>query len=181
MPNWCHNDIIIRHNNPEMIARLVKASEDGKTLNEFFPCPQELLETKSPADPDVAKVNIEKYGSPDWYDWQVDNWGTKWDIGFDNTFVCEDGKMLTATFDSAWSPPISAYEKLMEIGFKIEAKYYEPGCAFVGEWIDGDDFCVDYDFSDENWRDNIPESLVDFLDVEYESWQMWQEEDKEEK
>lgn len=43
--------------------------------------------------------NIKEYGSCDWYDWCIDNWGTKWDIDFcshdDNSIV----------FDTAWSTP----------------------------------------------------------------------------
>jgi hypothetical protein len=47
-------------------------------------------------------------------------------------------------FDSAWSPPIQAYEKLCAMGFRITAMYYEPGMAFAGIWDNGTDDFYDY-------------------------------------
>jgi hypothetical protein len=49
--------------------------------------------------------------------------------------------MLTAGFDTAWAPPVRAYEKLTELGFNVEAMYYDPGMAFAGIWTseNGDD------------------------------------------
>jgi len=38
----------------------------------------------------------------------------------------------------------------------------------------GDTF-IDYDFSNPNWRDNIDEDLVEWLEGEYESWLEWQD------
>lgn len=168
MPNWCRNDVTISHEDPAMIQRMANAKD--KVLQEFYPCPQELLDTVSPAPADVAKANIEKYGAPDWYDWCVNNWGTKWDIGFDDLDVMEDGKTLTASFCSAWSPPIGAYHKLKELGFVINAFYVETGVGFAGEWDDGDDFCFEYDFTDDDWADKIPDTLADYLQGEYECW-----------
>ena len=104
---------------------------------------------------------------------RVDNWGTKWDIEFDNAFVMDEGKTVSLSFNSAWSPPIAAYEKLKEMGFEIYALYMEPGMGFAGEWEDGDDYCVEYDFTNDNWADNMSENLADFLQGEYESWLEW--------
>jgi hypothetical protein len=49
--------------------------------------------------------------------------------------------MLTAGFDTAWSPPVRAYEKLSELGFIVNAMYYESGMAYCGTWTteDGDE------------------------------------------
>ena len=77
--------------------------------------------------------NVEKYGYGNWYDYCVGEWGTKWDVGADGTTdVHPDGKMLHTYFDSAWSPPVTAYEKLTELGFTVGAMYYEPGMAYAG-------------------------------------------------
>ena len=48
-----------------------------------------------------------------------------------------DGKMLHTSFDSAWSPPVNAYEKLEKLGFRVEAQFYEGGMAFAGTYSDG--------------------------------------------
>ena len=95
---------------------------------------QEELERKT-------KANVEKYGYGNWYDFCVNEWGTKWDTGEqgNNDINPNDPKMLTAGFDTAWAPPIAAYEKLVDLGFSVKAGYYEPGMAFAGLWEDGDD------------------------------------------
>ena len=45
MPNWCNNNLTLTHSDPAMIQRAVTAYQEGKLLQEFIPCPQELLET----------------------------------------------------------------------------------------------------------------------------------------
>jgi hypothetical protein len=42
--------------------------------------------------------------------------------------------MLHTSFDTAWAPPINAYEKLVEMGFRVEAMYYEPGMGYAGSF-----------------------------------------------
>ena len=49
--------------------------------------------------------------------------------------------MLHTFFDSAWSPPVDAYQKLEALGFRVEAMFYEGGMAFAGSYSDG--FCED--------------------------------------
>jgi len=52
--------------------------------------------------------------------------------------------MLTAGFDTAWAPPVRAYEKLTALGFNVEAMYYESGMAFCGIWTSE---CGDEEYS----------------------------------
>jgi hypothetical protein len=47
--------------------------------------------------------------------------------------------MLHTSFDSAWSPPVNAYYKLEELGFTVNAMYYEGGMCYAGEFTDGCD------------------------------------------
>lgn len=146
MPNWCNNGITLRHADPSMIDRVIKGQEG--LLMEFIPTPKALTETvagfmgedKRAAHEAQQAANIAKYGFKDWYDWNVANWGTKWDVTLDNVERV-DSNTVTASFESAWAPPINAYERLEELGFEVEAFYYEPGMAFVGKYADG---CDDY-------------------------------------
>lgn len=154
MPNWCNNSVTLKHKDPAMIERAHKALADGKFLQEFFPCPQDLIDTvagfpgedKREAHEAQVKSNIENHGYANWYDWNVANWGTKWDIGGDDGLIQKlDANTLEASFDSAWAPPTQAYEKLIELGFYIKAYYDEPGMAFCGVWTgDEEDFQDDY-------------------------------------
>jgi hypothetical protein len=126
-----------------MIKRAAEALERGEFLAEFIPVPEQLqIVAGSVGDPDEqrkleaqTKRNVEELGYGNWYDYCVGEWGTKWDVGSDSsTDVHPDGKMLHTYFDSAWAPPVRAYEKLTELGFTVGAMYYEPGMAYCGTW-----------------------------------------------
>jgi hypothetical protein len=184
MPNWCANGITLRHADPAMIERAAKSLGEGKFLQEFIPCPQDLIDTVSGSmgkdTPEQAALeakqaaNVEKYGYTTWYEHNVNEWGTKWDVSADNAEIV-DANTLTAGFDSAWAPPIRAYEQLMEQGFEIEAFYYEPGMAFVGKWVDGEDDCIEYGGATaDTVRDMIGEELDDYFGIS-EGMVEWEE------
>ena len=178
MPNWCNNSITLRHKDSAMVQRAQEALDRGQLLQEFFPCPQDLIDTVAgfPGEDERAaheaqeKRNLELYGHKNWYDWNVANWGTKWDVGGDGQTDRIDPNTLQASFDSAWAPPCPAYEKLAALGFEIEAYYNEPGMAFCGKvTADGDDFFDDYyEYSgetSETVRDVIGAELDDYFNI----------------
>lgn len=190
MPNWCANVVTLEHDNPAMVARARTAFNDGALLQQFIPCPPELTDTVAGSmgfgTPEQAELeakqeaNIKKFGYKDWYDWQVANWGTKWDIGADGQPAQDIEGGLMLTFDSAWSPPIGAYERLLEQGFRIYATYYEPGMAFAGIWDNGIDDYYEYGGMDSK---EIAENLPAELDEAYgisESAAEWEAEQAEE-
>ena len=154
MPNWCSNHITVRGSNQKDIQRLADAFDNGEFCGTVVPMPEELNITSGfLGDPveqakleEQTKANIEKYGYANWYDFNVANWGTKWEIGGDgNTADREDdGLSFSAVFDSAWSPPIAICEALVEQGFEVTLYYYEPGMGFCGKWEDGIDDCIEY-------------------------------------
>ena len=185
MPNWCNNGITLRHADPTMIDRVIKGKEG--LLTEFMPTPQELVDTVAGwmgADKEAAHqaqqaANIAKYGYKDWYDWNIANWGTKWDVSLENV-ERQDANTVTAAFDSAWAPPIDAYAKLEALGFEVEAMYYEPGMAFVGKYADGCDECIEYSaYTADTVREAIGAELDDYFGISEEMAQ-YDEEDLEE-
>ena len=187
MPNWCSNGITLRHADPTMIQRAAKTLQVGQFLQEFIPCPKELIETvsgsmgedKRAAHEAQQAANVEKYGYANWYDFNVANWGTKWDVNSDNVEI-QDANTVTAGFDSAWAPPTRAYEQLMELGFEIEAMYYEPGMCFVGKWADGVDEYYEYGGEDSTTvRASIGAELDDYFCIS-ESMAEWEAENAEE-
>ena len=146
MPNWCNNNLVLEHDDPAMITRAYDALERGEFLSEFIPVPEDLqIVAGSVGDPVEQKElerktaeNREKYGYGNWYDYCCGEWGTKWDVGGQGqSDIHPDGRMLHTSFDSAWSPPVNAYEKLEKLGFRVEAQFYEGGMAFAGTYSDG--------------------------------------------
>jgi hypothetical protein len=155
MPNWCNNLMTISHNDPAMMERAVKAWNSGEGfLKEFIPIPYELtlvggariditkitnMDHHREMEAAIRAINLKYFGHADWYDFCCSEWGTKWDIGTDGDKAKLDGNSMTVRFDSAWSPPTRAYEKLAEMGFQITAYYSEFGMQFCGRWDDGID------------------------------------------
>jgi len=149
MPNWCNNNIKITGPNKiiDKIEKIVKdeSGKSGQLLNHFHPMPKGLRDTT--ADGSKNKAMIKKYGHSDWYSWAVDNWSTKWDVnefhGVERTELGIDESEISFGFDSAWAPPINAYDKFIEdnSNVTIRATYFEGGCDFMGIWDNGIDDC----------------------------------------
>ena len=135
MPNWCDNTLTISHPDPAVMERAAAAWNASRFLAEFVP---------EPDYPGYKDCQIKDGNMPAWWTWRVNNWGTKWDIGFDadlgNKVEVVEGK-ISVGFVSAWSPPINAYDSLVEQGFSILAYYFESGCDFCGRYEDGIDDC----------------------------------------
>jgi len=54
-----------------------------------------------------------------------------------------DANTLVMNFDTAWSPPIPVYDKLVDMGFEVSARYLDEGWMYIGEYIDGNDWTTD--------------------------------------
>jgi hypothetical protein len=119
--------------------QFVRVYKEGKVCDHYLPVPRT----------DDGELIIDQTHPDYWYDWCVNNWGTKWDIGSDDgevrglnpTIVDNEATM---GFDSAWSPPIGLYEELDRLGFMVDATYFEPGMGYCGIWHDGDDLYTEY-------------------------------------
>jgi hypothetical protein len=158
MPNWCYNTVRLKHEDAQVIDKVQQAFLDGK-----------LLETLVPYE-----------GEWD-YQWCVNNWGTKWDVGGDS-YTRPNPFEILLTFDSAWSPPTNAYQSMLEQGFEIKASYYEPGMAFAGLWEDGSDDYYEYgSMSSEEIEATLPQELNEEYGIaeQVAEWEAEQEENDE--
>ena len=197
MPNWCDNQITITGPNSviDKIEKIVKADdthENTGLLNFFKPMPKELEGTTSPSS-SAKKPQPMVEGFDNWYDWRVENWGTKWELcefyGVDRQHLNDslDESTISFAFSSAWAPPINAYEQFLRDNenCSLKAYYYEGGCDFMGEWDNGHDDCYtpsDYKSTDDFWQDGIGSTLDDIFNItesmaEYEAEQEAEKED----
>ena len=181
MPNWCNNVLTLTHKDPAMIERAVDAVNRELLLQEFVPCPQDLLDTSAGFFGDGDKqrelelkeqANIEKYGYKNWYDWCVANWGTKWDV-CEPELLETDSNTIKLAFDSAWAPPIEAYNGLLELGFEVDAMYNEFGMAFCGWYCDGTDQYFEYT---SDTVGSIPRDLDEQFGIS-EAFEAWEAEE----
>ena len=186
MPNWCNNSVEIYHEDPKMIERVRKAFDEGTLLQEFIPIPADLqIVAGSVPVAEEAEHKLKEefnrltYGYTNWYDFCVNEWGTKWDIAADGNPAQDIPGGLMLGFDSAWSPPVAAYEKLTEQGFRIRAMYYESGMAFAGIWEDGSDDYYEYgDLDSKGIAEALPEELDEAFGIS-ESAAEWEAENAE--
>ena len=183
MPNWCNNTLELAHEDPAMLERARVAFNEGKLCNEFVPVPESLQitagflgdgEEQRKLEEATAK-NIEVHGYGNWYDYCVSEWGTKWDVGGDGMTAELENGQLVMSFDSAWSPPIAFYEKMLDLGFQVRAYYYEGGMNFAGIWDNGDDDFYELETGSEAVREQIPEALDEMFCIS-ENMEMWEEE-----
>jgi len=120
MPNWCSNNFSIT-GNVESIKDLWEAAQTAGPDGDFG-----LLNA-------IAPIGEWDYGTA------VETWGTKWDVSDEGLEFIDHGDgtaSITGWFDSAWAPPIGAYEQLAADfdSCIIEASYFEPGMDFAGFW-----------------------------------------------
>ena len=188
MPNWCNNYLELEHEDPEMITRAKKAFAEGKLLAEFCPVPESLHivagrvgdgDEQKKLEEDTAE-NIRVHGYGNWYDYCVNEWGTKWDVGGDgDQATVESPNAIKMNFDSAWAPPIAAMEKFQDLDFKVKLIYWESGMCFCGLFDEnGDDY---YDYSNMTSTELAEEinPEIDECMCIVENMQMWEEENSE--
>jgi hypothetical protein len=190
MPNWCNNYLELTHEDPVMITRAIDAIKRGELLEEFIPVPLSLKETiaGSYGDPELqAKLeasqqeNLNNHNYKDWYDFCVNEWGTKWDISETEPNEYTEISM-TCSFDTAWAPPIAAMQKFIDLGFNVRLYYYEPGMAFAGIFDNGDDDCYEYGgMNSVEIAQSLPQDLDDMFGISDQAaeWEAEQEEEND--
>jgi hypothetical protein len=158
MPNWCNNDLEIQGKPIELefikdtLAKpyLFKGSKlIPKTEREGweFQAIEEVIKPIFSFRNVIKPPNTELYNKSGlsfengeamdpraWYRWNLDNWGTKWDLSDDITFIDTDPNKLIYAFETAWAPPVPVVEALAKEypHLTIIHSYYEEGMGFYG-------------------------------------------------
>ena len=188
MPNWCNNNITIS-GNEGTIKALTAVLKNLKGNDDVF---KSLIGIPSHMSEGDYKEK--------WYNTNVEWFGTKWDISYDQhsfTYTKDD---ISFHCETAWSPPIPFMENLCKM-YQVNGSifYSEGGIGFTGEttftWQDGeldvfdqefgflegmyilskDDFWAEVDYSLDCVSDE-DQSLEDFLN----QYMFVSEEDKKE-
>ena len=176
MPNWCNNNIRIYGDEGTirtLTAVLKGLKQEDKVFESLIGLPTHL--TTSQYD-------------ENWYDTNVNWFGTKWDISYDQHTFDYTKDDITFCCSTAWSPPIPFMENLCKM-YQVNGHIYysEGGIGFTGEttftWQDGELDVFDQEFGflegmyilskEEFWSEvdymvdcisDEDQSLEDFLD-----------------
>ena len=124
MPNWCENRVYIEASPAEIeaIIMAIQSDDDKGLLNYLHPEPDHGPEIEGEM--------------PHWWNWRIENWGTKWEVNAEITSHSVSDGWINLAFDSAWSPPIEAFyfwEAQSPETRNFNIKYVEWGMAFCGE------------------------------------------------
>ena len=182
MPNWCNNNITIR-GSKDTVEQLWKDAQAADGLLEaMVPPPENMFRG---AIGQKEREQCAEQGIPNWYDWQVENWGTKWNVSIEGLEFHdnEDGTAeITGWFDSAWAPPTQAMETYGSENpdVSITLDYHESGMCFVGrmtvEGGEAEDDCIDYaDCDSKTVRETIGADFDDEWAIS-ENMEMWEDE-----
>ena len=147
MPNHCYNRVNVYSDEPKVIKEIHDIFENGtnpyKSETVFGQIIPEPNWKEIPVGGELPVMSDElgmglRFESTDkqddrWYDWRVQNWGTKWDC-YDLTIESDDEHEVSFMFNTAWSPPEAIYHALKEKfeDASIQWFYDEPGMEFAG-------------------------------------------------
>ena len=147
MPNHCYNRVNVYSDEPKVIKEIHDIFENGtnpyKSETVFGQIIPEPNWKEIPVGGELPVMSDElgmglRFESTDkqddrWYDWRVQNWGTKWDC-YDLTIESDDEHEVSFTFNTAWSPPEEICRALKEKfeDASIQWFYDEPGMEFAG-------------------------------------------------
>ena len=166
MPNWCFNSLSIEGSAEDISAIKKQVNQPfQRQHDQWNPATgqMELQDTLYPnpifafwnivAPTDMAIYNLQKDPNHDdsvidfkgnnWYDWNVRNWGTKWDVAvsykeeYPETELMEESETsLAYRFNTAWSPPLPAIEALSaqypDVEFNLS---FEEETGWGGEYL----------------------------------------------
>jgi hypothetical protein len=180
MPNWVYNEIIFT-GAPEKVEALKKqvgatiqvpgqelaVDGEGNYLRDGDGGYIHVDTVFSNENPVFSFWNIVRPTTPEelgtyknqgWYDWNINNWGTKWDVAGKDVDVRDDSPgHWHIYFDTAWSPPHEALVALSE---------QHPDVEIRNEWREEQGFGAHQVYSEgTHWVDkewNIPESHEEY-------------------
>lgn len=155
MPNNCCNVLIVTSPNNiiEQIRNFYVDNFKDKSLHLSF----------------EKNVPIPEDKKEDWYNWNCQNWGTKWDAY--DIDIDDNDDNFTYYFNTAWSPPLAWLEKIAAKypNLELNLEYNEPGCDFGGviNYKNGEVIQDEsYNLSEHNWE-KVDKKLLENVINEY--------------
>ena len=94
MPNWVQNVVKIKSNDKVILNSVKDFLSEGDNLFNF------------------SKVIPMPEDEPDWYNWNISNWGTKWNAADAELSVDSNDSVITYCYNTAWAPALPVLVQL---------------------------------------------------------------------
>lgn len=169
MANWVYNSMTVS-GPEEVLTRFIEKMSQPRPNGVLQEDGSYAIETKEDETPSalsfwnaVAPTDLQNYfDGTNWYYWNINNWGTKWDAGMVETDrYSKDSAYYT--FETAWGAPEAFYKAVSE---------QWPDLDFSVTWEEEQGFGEEFDMKNgeikvlRTW--DIPESHQDFVDQDKE-------------
>ena len=138
---------------PEPLTRSVSPPGDREWMNEWEVNHAKKMAEEDPSVviPELIKCSngtkkdrealVKEFGHDNWYDWNLMNWGTKWDCDSSECgYDVHEGIHFVVNFNSAWSPPLGWMNNIIklfpDLNFKLvfmETGNWFAGCVYNNE------------------------------------------------
>lgn len=166
MPNWCENELKVRGTKEDLEKFLNYGGNSKFTFGKYIPMPEtyekfdttnkmlnrnnldystkkpifnsdEEYETYKKGYEDAVNYQRETYGVVGWYEWRLENYGTRGDVNdveMVTEHISDDYESITMHFDTAWSPCINFVRNVSKMfpDLEFELTYIETGNFFCG-------------------------------------------------
>lgn len=166
MPNWVWNQMTIEGSNDRLDAFIKQARQpykqdqwEGAPMREsdislwnFLRPDDSILDEYYGEEPrDLSFEERIQYKTNHWYDWNIRNWGCKWDAS--DALIYKENEILAYEFNTPWSPPLGAFSAMVaqypDLKFKL---FYSEEQGWGGEVVGKDGVTTEID----EW--DIPET-----------------------
>lgn len=170
--DWKSDEVVTDHDSKGVFWNFI--TPPIEIQDEYFG-EQPKFESELPVEhPDFLKQAREKRKvSNHWYDWNISNWDTKWDVQLEPERIeivqnpSDDSFYFIWQFDTAWSPATCVYHAMakkfpnLHFEFEIteEANFYAARLIFENGVL-----------ASEDWADNPTKADYDRLDIPCPEW-----------
>jgi hypothetical protein len=134
---------------------------------------QDFLEKSDPGykeQADLRKKALDETGYGSWYDWSIENWGTKWGA-CSPEIVNQSEHSIEYKFDTAWSFPEPVIRKMAELfpELSFHGDAIEESDAFECDfsYSPGDELSITY--STPNREEAVAEAIGEEISTETEN------------
>ena len=137
MPNWTSNELIVTGKTDD-VARFVDHIGQTMDFEKIIPSPKNMF--RGLLGLKERKECAEK-GIPNWYDWQSEHWGTKWNARHREEVIVSPFDPYTEAiyrFKTAWSTPEPVIRRIIENWpeLEIDGGYIDEGYEGCGSFQD---------------------------------------------
>jgi hypothetical protein len=195
MPNWCYNSLSVEGSAEDISAIKKQVNQPFQRQHDQWNMETRQMELQDTAYSNpvfafwniIKPTNLEAYAKQsdhklgeaitfdgdNWYDWNVRNWGTKWDVGvYDNdkypdTELMEESETsLGYRFNTAWSPPTEAIVHLSSQYPECEMVLsYEEETGWGGEIMFSNGQATEIEHYDNKCRDCDSNNTIEYCEI----------------